>query len=141
MISSELFLTSLNQIALIDVGFKVAYSKQCKLSKLPESIDQILPLIKKEHADIISDLIQGEPIIQHDITDYSPIERITYFDEKALTIEQVDNLSAFFKGRPVSIAKGMGQTVDEPYGFSFDWFIVLDSENQTIYSFIFNLQD
>lgn len=131
----------INKYALIDIDCPAAYHKKSSLKHLPDSAEEILKVIHPKHSQLISKYLLGTPVICHNVNQFNPIERLFYYD-KNLTDDEYSAVKSFFLAHTVSVVTGKGEYIKNiNNGFQFDWFVILDTTHEVIFSFVFNLQD
>ena len=101
------------------------------------SLAKLLPLLPSDHRDLIEECARGRMKIERTV---SAFDLVTAIDDPADRPAAVGTLRAFFDGRAVDAAMGVGLS-GEPYPISFDWVVILDPQSQTLYSFVLNCHD
>ena len=137
------FLEMFNDFAFIDIGlFLPAAVKSCNADKMPSDLKEALKLADEAHGKFIRELQKGKPQIKTGIKDFDLTKVLKYFDDESPDLKKnLDLIKAYFSGRAVDVVQGKGADKSDEGGFSFDYVLVLDPENKSLFSFILNLQD
>lgn len=128
---------AVNALAGADIAIVAAGNTSCGLAGLPGSRAEILPLIPVEHRRLIEECARGRLRLRRRQADFDLPGMI---DAAADLPECVATLRAFFAGRAVDVATGIGLS-DGPYPIRFDWAVVLDQRSGTLFSFVLNCRD
>jgi hypothetical protein len=128
---------AVNALAPTDIAIAAATSTPCSLAKLPGSMSKLLPLLPSDHRPLFEECARGRMKIKRTV---SAFDLVTAIDDPADRPAAVATLRAFFDGRAVDAAMGVGLSGD-PYPISFDWVVILDPQSQTLFSFVLNCHD
>jgi hypothetical protein len=128
---------AVNALAPTDIAIAAATSTPCTLAKLPGSMSKLLPLLPSDHRPLFEECARGRMKIKRTV---SAFDLVTAIDDPADRPAAVATLRAFFDGRAVDAAMGVGLSGD-PYPISFDWVVILDPQSQTLFSFVLNCHD
>ena len=140
MANSNDLVSLVNEIANIDIKLDAAKSRNCDLKSLPSSLDGIIPLIDKGHADLIKKLNTGPVKAQQGVSDFDLTQSLKYYKNDLPGIQdKLNEVKEALKGQTVNVVEGTGKET-EGYSFSFNWVVVLVPDEKMIYSFVFNLQ-
>jgi hypothetical protein len=136
---------AVNSLGVSDVGIDMAACTSCPVERLPGALADLLPLLPREHRQLIEEGVRGRLRVKRGVAAFDPLELLdetadTEVGEGSDTAGDAAAIRGFFSNRPVDVATGTALT-DGPYPISFDWAVALDPRTHTLFSFVLNCRD
>ncbi len=135
--AAQALAVAVNSVVSADIGIPPADFTSCQIDALPGSRAKLLPLLPREHRDLITDCARGRTRVQRNVRGF---DLLAMLEDSVDTADEAATIRAFFDERTVDVAVGSAVS-DGPYPIAFDWAVVLDSRANTVFSFIVNCRD
>lgn len=135
--ATRAFMAAVNALVATDVGIPPADTAPCPLDTLPASRAKLLPLLPRDHRELIAECARGRTRIRHAV---HGLDLLSLIEDADVESGDAATIRAFFDERTVDVAVGSAVSAG-PYPIAFDWAIVLDTQSHTLFSFIINCRD